>query len=453
MVNMIRGLRALARTIPVAGVALWMCPSGLLAQQPMTKTDAMNQTQAGQKTPQPGTPATAVPQQVGPQLPPKPAVPAGPQPTVVLQPGEAPQIEFDTPVYDFGKIRAGIDVLHDFWFTNTGTGPLEILAVRPSCGCTQAGSYDHIVQPGQSGKIPLKVNPGNMTGPVAKNITIMTNASGPGATVTLTMKGELWQIVQVTPQNAYFGKILVSEAATATNSQVVTITTNNGAIATIGEVKSSNPVFKGEVTEVEPGTKYSLKVSLVPPLKEGNNYGTIEVQTGIPEMPKVTLTATALVAPELEISPNQVAVMSTSKVAMKRPIIVRNNNIKTKMTLTDLVCTNPTVAVEAKEVTAGQVWQIMVDLPANYAKAGTEPDMITFVTDKPGFELVKVPIVEQQVAAPYNASAAMINPPMPIKAPTAAAAGVVPPAMGVGATNPNAPAQPAAVDPHAGHKH
>jgi len=41
-------------------------------------------------------------------------------------------IEFDTPTYDFGRIKAGIDVSHDFWFTNTGSGPLEIISVKPS---------------------------------------------------------------------------------------------------------------------------------------------------------------------------------------------------------------------------------------------------------------------------------------------------------------------------------
>ena len=54
-----------------------------------------------------------------------------PEPTVVLKPGEVPGIQFDTPTYDFGRIKAGPEVAHDFWFVNTGTGPLEILKVRP----------------------------------------------------------------------------------------------------------------------------------------------------------------------------------------------------------------------------------------------------------------------------------------------------------------------------------
>ncbi|MBX3395789.1 MAG: DUF1573 domain-containing protein [Phycisphaerae bacterium] len=59
-------------------------------------------------------------------------VPNVPAPTVQLKPGEVPAIRFDTPTYDFGSTRAGPDIQHEFWFTNTGNGPLEILSVKPS---------------------------------------------------------------------------------------------------------------------------------------------------------------------------------------------------------------------------------------------------------------------------------------------------------------------------------
>ncbi|MEK6643993.1 MAG: DUF1573 domain-containing protein [Planctomycetota bacterium] len=67
----------------------------------------------------------------------KPGQPAAgaqpaPQGTVQLKPGEIPKIEFDTPTYDFGKMRTGKDVEHDFWFHNSGNGPLEIIQVKPS---------------------------------------------------------------------------------------------------------------------------------------------------------------------------------------------------------------------------------------------------------------------------------------------------------------------------------
>jgi len=55
-----------------------------------------------------------------------------PKPTVKLKPGEVPNIRFDTPTYNFGRVRGGTPIVHDFWFTNTGNGPLEILRVKPS---------------------------------------------------------------------------------------------------------------------------------------------------------------------------------------------------------------------------------------------------------------------------------------------------------------------------------
>lgn len=53
-----------------------------------------------------------------------------PEPTVVLPPGKAPVIEFVSPVFDFGRVRAGTAVQHDFVFTNTGNGILEILKAK-----------------------------------------------------------------------------------------------------------------------------------------------------------------------------------------------------------------------------------------------------------------------------------------------------------------------------------
>lgn len=54
-----------------------------------------------------------------------------PKPTVVLKPGEIPAIVFGEPVYDFGRVRSGETLTHDFVFNNTGNGPLEILRVKP----------------------------------------------------------------------------------------------------------------------------------------------------------------------------------------------------------------------------------------------------------------------------------------------------------------------------------
>ena len=47
------------------------------------------------------------------------------------KPGEIPAIVFGEPVYDFGRVRSGEKITHEFVFNNTGNGPLEILRVKP----------------------------------------------------------------------------------------------------------------------------------------------------------------------------------------------------------------------------------------------------------------------------------------------------------------------------------
>lgn len=145
---MIRSRRAFSTslitgTLAVA-VVLLTTPPPVNAQQPKKGNQAKTApprpkpskaNQAGAKRRSgPGAAATGRTVRQGTRVPTtnKPPRNTVPPPTVKLKPGEVPAIQFDTPVYNFGRVRAGQEVRHDFWFTNTGTGPLEILRVKPS---------------------------------------------------------------------------------------------------------------------------------------------------------------------------------------------------------------------------------------------------------------------------------------------------------------------------------
>lgn len=144
-----RKLAARMGLFVLAGIVILGVAVGAFAQQPPPPNPQPNAppNQAAKLTAKSAPPTAAMatrmqqPEFVGPPAPGSPhtmtppgaAKPASdvPQPTVVLKPGEVPAIKFDQADWDFGRIPAGPEISHDFWFTNTGTGPLEILKVRP----------------------------------------------------------------------------------------------------------------------------------------------------------------------------------------------------------------------------------------------------------------------------------------------------------------------------------
>lgn len=97
-------------------------------------------------------------------------------------------IKFAKLEHDFGKIEQGKPVTYTYEFTNTGTDPIILGNVAPSCGCTTPDWTREPVMPGKKGFVKATFNAGAM-GPFNKNVTVPSNAEN--GTVSLTLKGEV----------------------------------------------------------------------------------------------------------------------------------------------------------------------------------------------------------------------------------------------------------------------
>ena len=101
---------------------------------------------------------------------------------------EVGAFSWDASSHDFGKIKQGVPVTHEFKFTNTGKSALVIVNAQPSCGCTTPDWTKTPVPPGGSGFIKATFNAA-AAGPFNKTITVTANTQE-GATY-LTIKGEV----------------------------------------------------------------------------------------------------------------------------------------------------------------------------------------------------------------------------------------------------------------------
>jgi Protein of unknown function (DUF1573) len=108
-------------------------------------------------------------------------------------------VKFKELTYDFGKIKQGAPVTHDFVFTNIGNSPVIIESAVPSCGCTTPVKPEGAIQKGKDDKIQAGFNAANV-GPFNKSITI--KVAGVDLPVQLKIVGEVLTVDAYTKYTA-----------------------------------------------------------------------------------------------------------------------------------------------------------------------------------------------------------------------------------------------------------
>lgn len=97
-------------------------------------------------------------------------------------------VKFKTVTYNFGKIKQGVPVTHEFQFTNTSEKPVVIETANASCGCTTPVWPQAPVAKGKTDKITAGFNAA-APGPFNKTITV--KLAGVDVPLVLTITGEV----------------------------------------------------------------------------------------------------------------------------------------------------------------------------------------------------------------------------------------------------------------------
>ena len=97
-------------------------------------------------------------------------------------------VKFAEMTYDFGKIKQGVPVTHDFTFTNISGQPVVIEYASASCGCTTPTWPQGAIAKGKSDKLTAGFNAA-AAGKFTKPITV--KLAGVDAPLQLTITGEV----------------------------------------------------------------------------------------------------------------------------------------------------------------------------------------------------------------------------------------------------------------------
>ncbi|WMJ73581.1 DUF1573 domain-containing protein [Cytophagaceae bacterium ABcell3] len=217
--------------------------------------------------------------------------------------------KFTEEKHDFGLIEEGVQATYEFEFVNTGSTPITISDVRPSCGCTTPEWPKEPVGPGQKGTIKASYNSQGRPGVFNKSITITSNSVEP--TKVLFIKGIVEKkeekeepsaedlknsaTINLNKEKHHFGKI---ERGQKVSLKVEVKNTGKEALS-INSVKAACGCVSHNIDgEIPAGETGELEI-IYSPYYDGPNTDKIIISSNDINNPKSTVTLSADVVESL----------------------------------------------------------------------------------------------------------------------------------------------------------
>jgi len=109
-------------------------------------------------------------------------------------------LRVDVPVVDLGAIRGGQKLTHCFELSNSGDKALEILDLRPGCGCLAPQIKQRSLQPGEKTTLVLELRTlGQAEGPHTWDIDVKYRTGAETKSLPLALRGTVHNEITVQP--------------------------------------------------------------------------------------------------------------------------------------------------------------------------------------------------------------------------------------------------------------
>jgi len=309
-----------------------------------------------------------------------------------------PKAVADQADHDFGPRWTGTPLQHTFKITNTGDAPLQILKVRPGCGCTKAGKTPEVIEAGQVGEFPFELDSTKLpSGAYRKVITIITNDPA-NTELKLSLAGVNRRYVEVVPANASFGRITTGEPV----SKTLKLTNNTDQKL---ELKLAPPApgsaFDCRLTETQPGKEFELLVISRMPRQPGQLNETIRLATNLEAYKELEIRAMGSVPQRLDVNPSPLPIVNPIGMAPEQFLhraLEFTNFGDTPVHLLEATIDDPEVKLTVEEVKAGRQYKIDVAIHGGYELPQTGHS-ITLKTDDPEQPIITVPVQGHSLGA------------------------------------------------------
>ena len=112
-------------------------------------------------------------------------------------------------------------------------------------------------------------------------------------TEALLCKGQILESIRMAPKYANFGRI---SAEVPRHEKKISLTRGDGGPLSLELGPIRTPGVEANLQEIEAGERYELLVALTGPFESERIRATLQLETGVPESPRVTIPVYATLA-------------------------------------------------------------------------------------------------------------------------------------------------------------
>ncbi|HET6574623.1 MAG TPA: DUF1573 domain-containing protein [Fimbriiglobus sp.] len=210
-------------------------------------------------------------------------------------------------VKDFGTVPHGTLCVHRFTVTNIYDVPVQVIAVRRSCGCLQAYPPEKVLQPTESADFIVSMDTGQFKGENARIIYVtfrgVLDQTEFQDTAVLRVQANSRTDVQLNPGRIDFGTVAQGGRV---EPQTVTVEYSGRRRdwRVVGVVPPAGPIDV-DVKNLGGGflgTKYQVSVALKPDAPAGPVAEVVSLRTNDPSAPVVQVNVTGTVQAPVTLS-------------------------------------------------------------------------------------------------------------------------------------------------------